>query len=88
MENIESSVEKTINKTTNALVKELEVLNDKELHINTSNMQKNRAFMRYFCIITQFWCGRQELKTSSKRGIPLFSRLTAFEHHTAHQEFL
>jgi hypothetical protein len=32
MENIESSVEKTINKTTNALVKELEILNDKELH--------------------------------------------------------
>jgi hypothetical protein len=32
MENIESSVEKTINKTTNALVKELETLNDKELH--------------------------------------------------------
>ena len=26
-------------------------------------MQKNRAFMRLFCIITRFWCGRQELKT-------------------------
>ena len=32
MENIENSVEKTINKTTNALAKELEVLNEKELH--------------------------------------------------------
>ena len=31
--------------------------------INLSNMQKNRAFMRLFCIITRFWCGRQELKT-------------------------
>ena len=26
-------------------------------------MQKNRVFMRLFCIITRFWCGRQELKT-------------------------
>ena len=25
------------------------------------NIQKNRAFMRLFCIITRFWCGRQEL---------------------------
>ena len=32
MENMENSVEKTINKTTNALAKELEVLNEKELH--------------------------------------------------------
>ena len=24
---------------------------------------KNRAFMRLFCIIARFWCGRQELKT-------------------------
>ena len=32
MENMETSVEKTMNKTTNALAKELEVLNDKELH--------------------------------------------------------
>ena len=32
MENTENSVEKTINKTTNALAKELEVLNEKELH--------------------------------------------------------
>ena len=29
---MENSVEKTMNKTTNALAKELEVLNDKELH--------------------------------------------------------
>jgi hypothetical protein len=32
MEIMENSVEKTINKTTNALAKELEVLNEKELH--------------------------------------------------------
>ena len=32
MENMENSVEKTINKTTTALTKELEVLNDSELH--------------------------------------------------------
>ena len=31
--------------------------------INLSNTQKNRAFMRLFCITTRFWCGRQELKT-------------------------
>ena len=29
---MENSVEKTMNKTTNALAKELEILNDKELH--------------------------------------------------------
>ena len=32
MENIENPVEKTINKTTTALAKELETLNDSELH--------------------------------------------------------
>ena len=32
MENIENPVEKTINKTTEALTKELEALNDSELH--------------------------------------------------------
>ena len=32
MENIENSVDKTINKTTAALTKELETLNDSELH--------------------------------------------------------
>lgn len=32
MEHMETPVEKTINKTTNALAKELEVLNDSELH--------------------------------------------------------
>ena len=32
MENIENPVEKTINKTTEALTKELETLNDSELH--------------------------------------------------------
>ena len=31
--------------------------------IKLSNIQKNRAFMHCFCIITRFWCGRQELKT-------------------------
>ena len=31
--------------------------------IKLSNIQKNRAFMRCFCIINRFWCGRQELKT-------------------------
>ena len=30
--------------------------------IKLSNTQKNRAFMHGFCIITRFWCGRQELK--------------------------
>ena len=43
--------------------------------------------MRLFCIITRFWCGRQELKTPSKCGIPLFVRGVAFEHHNAHQKF-
>ena len=28
--------------------------------IKLSNMQKNRANMRLFCIITRFWCGRKE----------------------------
>ena len=28
--------------------------------INLSNIQKNRAFIRSFRIITRFWCGRQE----------------------------
>ena len=32
MEDIENSVDKTINKTTAALTKELESLNDSELH--------------------------------------------------------
>ena len=30
--------------------------------IKLSNIQKNRAFMRLFCIITRFWCGRKERK--------------------------
>ena len=28
--------------------------------IKLSNIQKNRALMRLFCIITRFWCGRKE----------------------------
>ena len=28
--------------------------------IKLSNMQKNRANMHCFCIITRFWCGRKE----------------------------
>ena len=28
--------------------------------IKLSNIQKNRANMRLFCIITRFWCGRKE----------------------------
>ena len=30
-------------------------------------------------------CNIQKLKTSSKRGMPLFIRLIAFEHRNAHQ---
>ena len=49
----------------------------------STTKQKRKPRMRFPFL----WCGRQELKTSSKCKISLFSRLIAFEHHNAHQEF-
>ena len=51
--------------------------------IKLSNMQKNRAFMRLFCIITRFWCGRKERKRrnseerasrNANRSIPVINK--------------
>ena len=49
-------------------------------------MQKMRHLYDLIRINTSFWCGRQKLKTPIYSKNPLFSRLLAFEHHTAHQE--
>ena len=51
--------------------------------------KKTDDYQDTFCIkiTVRFWCGRQELKTSSKCKISLFSRLVSFEHHNAHQKF-
>ena len=51
------------------------------------NSKKSGKNKRFLLIFTRFWCGRQELKTFSKRGISLFIRGIAFEHHNAHQKF-
>ena len=53
-----------------------------------SNIQKNRAFMRLFCIITRFWCGRQELKTPIHLKSPLFIRLLSTERQCGRQKNL
>ena len=51
-------------------------------------MQKNRANMHLFCIITRFWCGRQELKTPIYSKSPLFIRHSSTERQSERQKFL
>ena len=50
-------------------------------------MQKNRVFMRLFCIITRFWCGRQELKMCDYTKKPLFIRLFYVELQSGRQNY-
>ena len=51
-------------------------------------MQKNRVFMRLFCIITRFWCGRKEQSDGIARNeLPGIEDIRRYEKSLDFQGF-